>query len=200
MPRTNLLKLGAAAGAALAGVILAITSVTAHSTQASTLHQSSKSVVGTVIQAARVASFSLFQPEAPLSARLNSIELETEADAAELLAAQEKAAAEAAELAAEQAAAAAEAAAEAAAATCSSTDLTEDATEKAAAEAAEAAATPGAEDQAELVPDADLTADTTEAACAGGENHNDHESDQGADHEHTSDGSGHEGGESKKGD
>ena len=184
MPRTNLLKLGAATGAALAGVILAITSVAAHSTQASTVHHSGKSVVGTVIQAARVASFPLFQQEAPLSASSNSIELETEADAAELLEAQQKAAAEAAELAAEQAAAAAAAAAEATEAACSATDVNEDALEKAAAEAAEAAETTGAAETPEATPDADLSADTTEAACAGGEKHTE---DGG---EHHSDGDG----------
>jgi hypothetical protein len=190
VPRTSLLKFGAATGAALAGVILAITSVAAHSTQASTVHQSGKSVVGTVIDAARFASFPVFKPDAPLSAVTNSIELETEADAAELLEAQQeaaaKAAAEAAELAAEQAAAAAAAAAEAAEATCSATDVTEDAAEKAAAQAAEAAETPGAAEQPEASPDADLAADTTEAACAGGEKHTedggDHHSDSGENH------------------
>jgi hypothetical protein len=173
VPRTSLLKFGAATGAALAGVILAITSVAAHSTQASTVHQSGKSVVGTVIDAARFASFPVFKPDAPLSAVTNSIELETEADAAELLEAQQEAATAAA-------------AAEAAEATCSATDVTEDAAEKAAAQAAEAAETPGAAEQPEASPDADLAADTTEAACAGGEKHTedggDHHSDSGENH------------------
>jgi colicin import membrane protein len=194
VPRTNLLKLGAASGAALAGVILAITSVAAHSTQASTLHQSGKSVVGTVIQAARAASFPLFQPEAPLSASSNSIELETEADAAELLEAQQKAAAEAAAEAAAAAAKAAEEVAEDTPPACAAVDNPEDVTEK--AEAAEAAEpTTEAADQTEDATEKanDQTEDKGEAPCNNGDDHDkvkaDHESDQGGDHEHSSDGS-----------
>jgi hypothetical protein len=170
VPRTNLLKLGAATGAALAGVILAITSVAAHSTQASTLHQNGKSVVGTVIQAARVASFPLFQQEAPLSAVTNSIELEAETDAAELLEAQQKAAAEAAAAAAK----AAEEAAEAVPPACAAVDNPEDVTEKAEAAEGPEPATKDldvAEDTTEKAND--QTEDKGEAPCNTGEQHSD---------------------------
>ncbi|HEV2033109.1 MAG TPA: hypothetical protein VGU71_02755 [Candidatus Dormibacteraeota bacterium] len=169
MPRTNLLKLGAAAGAALAGVILAITSVTAHSTQASTLHQSSKSVVGTVIQAARVASFPLFAPEAPRSLVRNSIEIEAEADAAELLEAQQKAAAEAAAAAAK---AAEEAAEQVAPPACVAVDQPEDLTEKAEASEAAEPATEAADQTEDATEKAnDQAEDKTEAPCNNGDEH-----------------------------
>lgn len=195
MPRTNVLKVGLATGAAIAGVILAITSVAAHSTQASTLHQTSKSVVGSLIEAANSASLPFVAPDPPLSGVRDSVELEAETDAAELLAAQQKAAAE---LAAEQAEAAAKAAAEAAeqAATppaCVAIDQPEDVTEK--AEASEAAEpTTEAADQTEDATEKanDKTEDAGEAPCNTGEGHDkvkvakvDNESAQGSDHEHS---------------
>jgi hypothetical protein len=51
LPRTRLFKVGAATVAATAGVILAITSVMAHSTQAATLHANSKSVATSTLKA-----------------------------------------------------------------------------------------------------------------------------------------------------
>lgn len=179
MPRTNVLKIGLATGAAIAGVILAITSVAAHQTQASTVHQSAKSLVGSLVEAANSASLPFVAAD-PLNSVSDSVELEAEADAAELLAAQQKAAAE---LAAEQAAAAAKAAEEAAESSCVATDLSEDPKEKTAAataEAAEAAETP-ATDQAKDANEkaADQTEDKPEMPCGnriqhpsdGGDNH-----------------------------
>lgn len=190
MPRTNVLKVGLATGAAIAGVILAITSVAAHSTQASTLHQS-KSVIGSLIEAANSASLPFVAPDPALNGVKDSMETEAENDAAELLAAQQKAAAE---LAAEQAAAAAkaaeEAAEQAAVPACVATDQPEDVTEKAeATEAAEPATK--ADDQTEDATEKanDKTEDAGEAPCPTGEQHDtvkvDNESKQGSDHEHS---------------
>jgi hypothetical protein len=195
VPRSNALKFGLATGAAIAGVILAITSVAAHSTQASTLHQS-KSVVGSLIEAANSASLPFVAPDPALNGVRDSVELEAETDAAELLAAQQK---EAAELAAEQAAAAAkaaeEAAEQAAQPACVATDQGEDPGEKTLAQAAEAAEgaepTTEAADQTEDTAEraTDLAEDKTEVPCNHGEGHDkvkvDNESTQGSDHEHS---------------
>ena len=191
MPRTNVLKVGLATGAAIAGVILAITSVAAHSTQASTLHQS-KSVVGSLLEAANSASLPFVAPDPALSGVRDSVELEAENDAAELLAAQQKAAAE---LAAEQAAAAAKAALEAAEQTatppaCVATDQPEDVTEKAEASEAAEPATEAA-DQTEDATEKtnDQAEDKTEVPCNNGDGQDkvkvDNESKSGSDHEHS---------------
>ena len=83
MPRTNVLKLGLATGAAIAGAILAITSVAAHSTQATTVHHSSKSVIGSLLEAANSASLPFVAPAPALNGVRDSVETEAEADAAE---------------------------------------------------------------------------------------------------------------------
>lgn len=98
MPRTNLLKIGIATAAAAVGATLAITSVFAHSTPTT----AGKSLAGSIVSAARAASFPAFANEQVPNARTAAAELKAEAAEA------------AAELAAEQAAAAAKAAAEAA--------------------------------------------------------------------------------------
>lgn len=196
MPRTNVLKLGLATGAAIAGAILAITSVAAHSTQATTVHQGSKSTIGSLLEAANSASLPFVAPEPALNGVRDSMETEAEADAAELLAEQQKEAAEAAAKAAAAAAKAAEEAAELAAQpACVATDQAEDPIEKAAAKAAEAAeaaepttaAADLTEDTAEKATD--LAEDKTEVPCNSGEGHDkikvDNESKQGSNHEHS---------------
>ena len=90
MPRTRLFKVGAATVAATAGLVLAITSVTAHSTQAAKLHANSKSVATSALKAEE--------------------QKESAASAAALLAAQQR---KAAKLAAKAQAEAAEAATDA---------------------------------------------------------------------------------------
>ncbi len=195
MPRSNVLRLGFATGAAIAGAILAITSVAAHSTQASTVHQSGKSVVGSLIEAANRASVPFVAPDPLISIRAE-VELEAEADAAELLAEQQKEAAEAAAAAAAAAAKAAEEAAEQAAQpACVAKDQGEDPGEKTLAQAAEAAEgaepTTEAADQTEDTAEraTDVAEDKLEVPCNNGEGHDkikvDNESKQGSDHEHS---------------
>jgi hypothetical protein len=108
LPRTRIFKVGAATVAAAAGVILAITSVMAHSTSTSTLHASGKSVAASALQAEE--------------------QKERAAAAAALLAAEQR---KAAQLAAKAQKEAAEAQAEAAESAAEAQDETADATEPA---------------------------------------------------------------------
>jgi hypothetical protein len=107
-------KVGAAVIAAAAGVVLAITSVAAHSSQAAPA--AGKSVAGNMIEAARIAAFPLVKSD-PAASMLTIEQIQDEeaaeaaAEAAALLAQQQKEAAEAALKAQQEAA---EAAAEAA--------------------------------------------------------------------------------------
>jgi hypothetical protein len=195
VPRTSLWKFGLASSAAVAAVILAISSVGAHATPAPAksvaIHIQAKSLVGTLLT---VATEDAIQEAAEQKAAADA--------AAALLAKQQQ---EAAEAAAEAAQDAAEAAAAAAVVSCESADdLTADAAEKiaaaaaeAAAEAADAAETPGTPEQPEVaVPDPDAALDATEATCKAAQQgsddageHHDNESAQGAAHENGGDGS-----------
>lgn len=173
MRRSGIFKVGAAAVAAGAGVILAITSVMAHTSQAAvTLHVPSKSAVASLMA--------------------NIEDKQDAADAAALLAAEQnkaaqlaekaqddaaKAAEEAAESAAQKAAEAAEqaneAADDAAATACQATDTPEDVIERANNQPKDTTETPGANDEAEDTAEraADAAEDATEVPCGHGEHH-----------------------------
>lgn len=169
LQKNNVFKIGAATVAAAAGVILAITSVGAHT--------------GSV--AVRSDSLAVHAAKAPALNGKSTIgsmvsALEAKEAAAKLAAAQKKAALLAAKLAKLKAEAAAEAAeADATPTACQVADQAEDATEKAARQAAEAAekaaeatdtedaASEAAEKTAEAAEKAaDATEDASEVKCA----------------------------------
>jgi phosphate/sulfate permease len=176
VPRKRLFKIGLATAAAAVAAILAITSAFAHGTPTTT----SRSMVGTIVNAATGASLVSFQDTAPTA--LTDEQTSDAIEAAELAA---KIAAEqaelAAKLAAEQAEEAAEAAAAAAASTCVATDRAEDVTEQGTDPSEDSAektngTESAAEDSAEQA--ARQTAEKAEAPevkCAGAEG--DHHSD-----------------------
>lgn len=152
-------------------MILALTSVMAHSSQSVAMHAPSKSGLASI---------------------MNTVEAQQDAtEAAELLAAEQKKAARlAAKIQHDAAVAAEEAAEKAAQAACQATDQPEDATERANDQAEDAAETPGANDQAEDAAEkaADATEDATEVPCGeGGEHHvgggNKHGHDAGSDND-----------------
>ena len=116
MPRKTLFKIGLASAAAAVAAILAITSAFAHGTPTTT----SRSMVGTIVNAATGATLVSFQDPAP-----NTLTDEQTTDAIEAAELAAKIAAEQAELAAKLAAQQAEEAAEAAATTCVAADKTE---------------------------------------------------------------------------
>jgi hypothetical protein len=184
------LKFGLATTAAIAGVVLAISSVGAHSrpapAQTAAIHVQAKSVVGTLL---KVATEDAIKEAAEQKAAADA--------AAALLAKQQQ---EAAEAAAEAAQDAAEAAAAAAVVSCEA-DQTADAAEKAAKEAAEAAETPGTPDQTEVAaPDPDAALDATEAACKAALPNTEESGDFGGDHQHTDGADNKAADRSKKGD
>lgn len=171
MPKSNMLKIGVATAAAAVGAVLAITSVFAHSVPSTSGH----SVVGSVVKAARAASFPLIanEPALNLFADEQIADAEEAAEQAAALAAlQQKLAAE---LAAKKAAAAAAdpciAADQAEDAAERATDLAEDALEKTngeetpAAEAAEKAAKQAAEKAEVEVPCAGAVKSVTKTAA-----------------------------------
>jgi len=119
VPKNNMFKIGVATAAAAVCAILAITSVFAHTTPSS----NGRSVVGTLANAARAASFPLLANEAAPNT-LSDEQAQDEEEAAELAA---KMAAEQQELAAKLAAKQAEQAAEAAAEAAEEAAETEDA-------------------------------------------------------------------------
>jgi len=175
VPRKTLFKIGLATAAAAVAAILAITSAFAHGTPTTT----SRSMVGTIVNAATGASLVSFQDTAPTA--LTDEQTSDAIEAAELAA---KIAAEqaelAAKLAAQQAEEAAEAAAAAAANTCVAADQTEDTAEKAGDQSEDASETKATESAAEDANEqsARQTADKAEAPevkCAGAEG-NSHES------------------------
>ena len=176
MPRKTLFKIGVATAAAGVAAILAITSAFAHGTPTTT----SRSMVGTIVNAATGASLVSFQDQAPTA--LTDEQTSDAIEAAELAA---KIAAEqaelAAKLAAQQAEEAAEAAAAAAANTCVAADQTEDTAEKAGDQTEDSSETAAnetaAEDSAEAAAKqaTDKPEDAGEVKCAGAEG--DHHSD-----------------------
>jgi hypothetical protein len=99
LPRTRIFKVGAATVAAGAGVILAITSVMAHSTPAATLHVISKSAVASQMNAIEDK-----QDAAEAAALLSAEKKKAEALAAKVQREAAKAAEEAAESTATEAA------------------------------------------------------------------------------------------------
>ena len=127
MTRPNMFKIGVATAAAAVGAILAISTVFAHSTPATTGH----SVAGSIVKAAQAASFPVFANDPVPNAFTTAAELKAEAAEA------------AAELAAEKAALAAKLAAlkasAAAADACLAADAAEDVAEKAADKVEDAA-------------------------------------------------------------
>jgi hypothetical protein len=176
-----LFKIGLASAAAAVAAILAITSAFAHGTPTTT----SRSMVGTIVNAATGATLVSFQDPAP-----NTLTDEQTTDAIEAAELAAKIAAEqaelAAKLAAQQAEEAAEAAAAAAAGTCIAADQTEDTAEKAGDQSEDAAEkTNGTESAAEDSAEAaarqatDKPEDASEVKCAsaegehksGGDNH-----------------------------
>jgi hypothetical protein len=168
VPKTKMLKIGAATAAAAVGAVLAITSVFAHNVPSTGSH----SVVGNLVKAARAASFPLVANDPALNVFANEqiADAEEAAERAAALAAlQQKLAAE---LAAKQAAAAAD--------PCVAADQAEDAAERAARKAADQAedaaeAASGVEDPAEDANEkaarqaADKAEDASEAPCAAAE-------------------------------
>ncbi len=166
MPKSNLFKIGVATAAAAVGAILAFTSVFAHAAPTT----SSRSMVGTIVNAATGASFVAFNDPAPTT--LSDEQDQDTIEAAELAA---KIAAEQAALAAKLAAEQAEEAAEAAAATCIAADQTEDTSERApdqSEDTTESSATESAtEDSAEMAARqaTDTPEDASEVKCAGAE-------------------------------
>jgi phosphate/sulfate permease len=171
VPRKRLFKIGLATAAAAVAAILAITSAFAHGTPTTT----SRSMVGTIVNAATGASLVSFQDTAPTA--LTDEQTSDAIEAAELAA---KIAAEQAELAAKLAAEQAEEAAEAAPNACLAADQTEDTAEKAGDQSEDSSETKAtesaAEDSAEQA--ARQTAEKAEAPevkCAGAEG--DHHSD-----------------------
>src|SRR6202049_4272148 len=136
VPRKTIFKIGVATAAAAVAAILAITSAFAHGTPTTT----SRSKVGTIVNAATGASLVSFQDPAPTA--LTDEQTADAIEAAELAAkiAAEQAAL-AAKLAAQQAEEAAEAAAAAAANTCVAADQTEDTAEKAGAQSEDSSET-----------------------------------------------------------
>jgi hypothetical protein len=99
LPKTRIFKVGAATFAAGVGVILAITSVVAHSAPASTVHLSVKSAVASQMNALEDK-----QDAAEAAAELAAEKKKTEALAAKVQRAAAKAAEEAAETSATEAA------------------------------------------------------------------------------------------------
>ncbi len=172
MPKNNLFKIGVAIAAAAAGAILAFSTVFAHTTPTTT----SRSMVGTIVNAATGAALVSFNDTAP-----QTVTDEQDQDAVE---AADLAAEQAAKLAAEQA----EEAAELAAATCLAADRTEDTSERApdqSEDTSETSATESAtEDSAEMAARqaTDTPEDTSEVKCANaeGENHSDGDSHEGS--------------------
>ncbi|HEV2967184.1 MAG TPA: hypothetical protein VG009_03695 [Candidatus Dormibacteraeota bacterium] len=167
MPRKTLFKIGLASAAAAVAAILAITSAFAHGTPTTT----SRSMVGTIVNAATGATLVSFQDPAP-----NTLTDEQTTDAIEAAELAAKIAAEQAELAAKLAAQQAEEAAEAAASTCVAADQTEDTAEKAGDQSEDAAEkTNGTESAAEDSAEAaarqatDKPEDTSEVKCASAE-------------------------------
>jgi hypothetical protein len=121
VPRSKTFRFGAAASAAAVGLILAITSATAHSAPTA----NSRSLVGGIVAAAVNASMPFGQQDPAF----NAPAIEQAQDAIE---AAEKAAALAAEQQKEAAELAAKLAAQQAAASCLTTDKTADASERSA--------------------------------------------------------------------
>ena len=110
MSRNSILKIGGAGVAALAGVILAITSVGAHASMPAGTHTAGWSLLQNIVGTATRGSLATFKADPAENAFMHATELESESDAAELAAKEAK---EAAELAAKKRAAAAKAAEEA---------------------------------------------------------------------------------------
>jgi hypothetical protein len=171
VPRKTLFKIGLATAAAAVAAILAITSAFAHGTPTTT----SRSMVGTIVNAATGASLVSFQD--PASNALTDEQTSDAIEAAELAA---KIAAEQAELAAKLAAQQAEEAAEATPNACVAADQTEDTAERAGdtsedsseTKATESASEDAAEQTARQAAD---KAEAPEVKCAGAEGGN-HES------------------------
>jgi phosphate/sulfate permease len=165
VPRKTLFKIGLATAAAAVAAILAITSAFAHGTPTTT----SRSMVGTIVNAATGASLVSFQD--PASNALTDEQTSDAIEAAELAA---KIAAEQAELAAKLAAQQAEEAAEATPNACVAADQTEDTAEKAGdtsedsseTKATESASEDAAEQTARQAAD---KAEAPEVKCAGAE-------------------------------
>jgi hypothetical protein len=174
VPKNNLFKIGVATAAAAAGAILAFSTVFAHTTPTTT----SRSVVGTIVNAATGATLVSFNDTAP-----QTVTDEQDQDAVEAADLAAKIAAEQAELAAKLAAEQAEEAAEAAAATCIAADKTEDTSERAPDQSEDTSETSAnesaSEDSAEMAARqaTDQPEDKTETPCAGaeGEHHSDGE-------------------------
>jgi hypothetical protein len=163
--RSGIIKVGAATVAAGAGLILALTSVMAHTSQPATVHVPSKSVV---------SSFMVTFADKQDAAEAAGLLAAEQKKAAKLAAKIKHDAAVAAEEAAESSATeAAEAAGGTAQATCKATDLAEDVSERANDQPEDAAETPGANDQAEDTAEraADAAEDATEVNCGGAEHH-----------------------------
>jgi hypothetical protein len=183
VPKNRKFKFGAAIAASAVGVILAITSVAAHSTPATSVE--SKSIVGNLVSAAVSASFPLVQQD-PADNVLKDTE-EAKAEAAEDAA---KAAAEAAAALAEQQKEAAEAAALAAQAACTSGDQLEDTNER-SGDQTEDATNPAEGTAADQTEDAnekagDKLEDAGEAPCpeAGQVEHSNDDHHQGSEGDH----------------
>ena len=158
MPSSKVFKFGAAASAAAVGLILAITSVGAHTGTATT----SRSLMSGIVTLAVSATTPVVEQDPPS----NALTDEQTQDAIE---AAEKAAALAAEQQKEAAELAAELAARQAAASCLAADKTEDASERSAdqtedtAEGTSSSTGDLAEDSAERA--ADKTEDAAEPRC-----------------------------------